>query len=255
MLRKEWIGLALALCLSPAPLWAETLSVVHAETPKFADETLWGTHEVVSGTVRVRVRIDAAGNVIASSIEEGLGLDLDMDLIAGAAARLWKFNPSAGGETREALLSFVLDQRFTPAEPTHEEVSMDGPLTLHVVDKFGTIRWLPRENGKIPEKRCPVHGTLMAVEQLEMSYGLPQPTYSVHDTPKGRRLEAQWDAYLSALDKAERTLFPESHSIAEAGTGCYVPFPETKAEVYYCQACRDAEKAWRESHPEPAKSD
>jgi hypothetical protein len=204
--------------------------------------------------------------VIASAIEKDLPLGLGK--AAQAAALRWRFGPSADVPMREALLTFLFEQR-RGAEPSRTEVALLGPLTLRLLRVRSTVLWLPRENGVIPDKFCPIHGGPMAVERI------PLRTESLRylsfgETPEDRRREAEWQAYREALEEAERTLFPESHSSYPASrrlillqapaadqkfaVACggvrSIPEEETE-EIYYCQACRDAEKDWRESHPEP----
>lgn len=243
MLRKECVGLAFVLALGfQAPLFAEALSVVHAEAPQFTEVAVKAR---LSGTVQVGIRIDPAGNVIGSSIEKDLPMSLGKS--AQEAAWHWKFSASAGREAREALLTFIFEPGGSTAEPGHTEVSFAGPLTLRIGYIRSTVLWLPREKGEIPPRYCPVHGEAMAVEQVEIRGGLPSGR-TVDETPEGQRREAERRAYEDALAEAQRTLFPESNWAYEVG--CVMP-QETRAEVYYCPACRDAEKAWRESHPVP----
>jgi len=262
MLRKEWMGLAFVIGLGfQVPLLAQALSIVHAEAPQF---TVVATKARLSGTAVVRVRINPAGRVIASTIEKNLPMGLDK--AAQVAALLWRFGPSEGGQEREALLTFLFEHRKA-AEPSHDEVTFAGPLTLRLVQVHSTVLWLPRKNGEIPEKPCPVHGGALAVEQIELRKEYPR-YLSFGETPEDQRREAEWKVYQEALAEAESTLFPESHSSYPAThvvfhsadrearlvcPGVYIIPEEEKEEIYYCQACRDAEKDWRESHPEPEK--
>jgi hypothetical protein len=243
-MRKAWVGLVLVLCLlSPLPLLAEELSIVRAEAPQFTEVAKKAR---LKGDALVRVRIDPAGEVLSSMLEKDLPLGLGQ--AAAEAARHFKFSPSREGETRESLLAFVFDQQEAPpGEQDHVEESWDGPLTLRVVYLSSTVIWLPRENGEIPEKLCPLHATPMSVEQVVV-YPLGCGMYVV--APEAQRRAAEWETYETALAAAQKDLFPQSNRFI---TEVYAE--KIRAEVYYCQACRDAEKAWREGHPEPGNSD
>ena len=78
--------------------------------------------------------------------------------------------------------------------------------------EHSTVLWLPRIDGEIPDQLCPVHGTPMSVEQVELRGGLPSPNLD-DQTPVGKRRQA----YEHALAQAEETLFPERHWSAWAG--------------------------------------
>jgi hypothetical protein len=106
-----------------------------------------------------------------------------------------------------------------------------------------TIRLLPRENGRIPEERCRVHGDVMAVEVIRVRYGLPGEPIVGKESPEELRKKA---AERAAYWKAKKMYFPETNR--HEGGGCIVQEP--KAETYYCQSCREAEREWLESHPD-----
>jgi uncharacterized protein YuzE len=209
--------------------------VVHAEVPDC--EIARRAH--VSGQVLIRVTIDQQGKVTSATVEQEQPFTTEC---SEAAAKNWIFAPSDQDDAREALLSFLFSgEREETAEPSHVTSSFDDPWTLRIAYAQNTVRLLPRENGRIPEKRCPVHGEVMAVEVVPARYGLPM-LYSEDDSPEEKRLQAAREAYW----KAHETLFPEVNRFV--GGGCIVQEP--KAEVYYCQACREAEREWLEIHPE-----
>jgi TonB family protein len=262
--RKSWMGLAFVIGLGfQAPLGAQTLSVVHAEPPQFTEVAIKAR---LSGTAVVWVQIHPTGLVMASEIEKNLPMGLGK--AAQEAALRWRFEPSAERVMRTALLTFLFEQR-RGAEPSRTEVTFPDPLTLRLLKVRSTVLWLPRENEVIPDKDCPVHGGPMAVERIPLREASTR-YLSFRETPEDQRREAEWRAYQADLEEAERTLFPESHSSypesrwliflrAPAADeksyvvcgGPHVVPEEEMEEIYYCQACRDAEKNWRESHPEP----
>lgn len=213
--------------------------VLHAEVP----DCVLAFRARLTGQVLIRVTIDKQGKVTSSAVEHSLYFATPC---TEAAAQKWTFAPSDRDETREALLSFLFtDERQKTEAPGHTLWSFDGPWTMLLGYAESTVGWLPRENGRVPEKRCPVHGEVMSVEVVGAEYGL-LPMRSVdpenpEGTPEERRREADFEDYVNARE----TLFPEANRFVRGG--CIVHEP--KQEVYYCQACRDAEKEWLASHP------
>jgi hypothetical protein len=214
--------------------------VVHAEVP--VCELAWRAR--VTDRVFIRVTIDQQGRVTSSAVERKAPFATEC---SEAAAKQWRFAPSRRDETREALLKFFFlgEAQATTDEPSHVIASFDDPWTLRLGYAESTVQWLPRENGGIPEKRCPVHGEVMAVEVVAAQYGLPLMREVDPENPEGSREEqrkrAEWSAYYEARGK----LFPEINRVVRGG--CISGKP--KGEVYYCRACREAEEAWLVSHP------
>ncbi len=240
---KRWLWLS-ALAISRLPSAALAAdgaaqpAVTHAEVPEFP---AMAAKARLLGTVAVRVAIATTGEVTWSDVEHGLPMGLSDK--AEAAARKWTFAPIDGNERREALLSFEFVDREEIEGPSHLEASFDDPLTMRLVYwlQVSTVRRLAREDGEIPERRCPVHGDVMAVDIVPIAYGLPSGC--VDSDPSCREQIARHEAYWEAHAK----LFPESNLSLRDGCNVHEP----NAEVYFCQACRDAERAWLESHPAP----
>ena len=242
---SRWLRLAaLALAVSQQPSavlaagGAGQPAVAHAEVPEFP---AMAAKARLMGTVAVRVSIAPTGEVTWSDVEHGLPLGLSDK--AEAAARKWTFTPIEGNERREALLSFEFVDIAESEGPAHLEASFEDPLTMRLVYwlQVSTVRQLPRDEGELPERRCPVHGEVMAVDIVPIAYGLGRSC--VDSDPTCRERIAWHEAYWEARAK----LFPESNLSVRAG--CNVQEP--KAEVYFCQACRDAEQAWLDGHPAP----
>ncbi|MFL6196138.1 MAG: hypothetical protein ACJ75H_18305 [Thermoanaerobaculia bacterium] len=99
------------------------------------------------------------------------------------------------------------------------------------------LRRLPRVNGKILERRCPVHHEAMTVDVVPIHYGLLLPEAAGLAGPR-QEVEAYW--------REKRAYFPET-SRGVSG-GCIVGV-EKEAEVYSCRSCREAEAAWLKKHP------
>jgi TonB family protein len=228
-------GLLLAL-VSMGERQAEPPAVIHPEVPDcFAGFMASGIH----GTVVIRVTLDRDGKVTTSTVEHSLPI---VTRCAEAAARKWIFVPSDREDAREALLSFIFTGVFQQTdEPGHMLSSFDDPWTVRLGYARSNIRWLPRVNGRIPEKRCPVHGEVMAVEVVSAEYGLPMMRVGDEDSSEEQRRQAERDAYLEARAK----LFPETNRVVRGG--CIVH--ELKQEMYYCRSCREAELAWLAKHP------
>lgn len=85
--------------------------------------------------------------------------------------------PDKQSEPREALLSFVFAEVRKAQEPTHLEVSLDDPLTMRIVYVQSTVRWLPREEDGIPERRCPAHDEAMITELVPDRLWVAQRLY------------------------------------------------------------------------------
>jgi hypothetical protein len=206
--------------------------VVHAEVP---DCSL--TFRARSyGRVLLRALIDREGKVTSSVVEHSVPIATKC---AEAAAKKWVFVPSYRDDAREAHLSFLfLSDNEETEDASHTIFSFDDPWTVRIAYARSTVRRLPRENDGIPEKRCPVHGEVMAVEVVPVYYGCFTPATVDERSPE----LAEWRAYRDARKK----LFPEtSWSTYGGGAGL-----EPKGEVYYCRSCREAERAWVAKHPE-----
>jgi TonB family protein len=244
---KQWAALAASVLLQmpPAALaadQAEDLAVVHAEVPEYPRMALKAR---LTGTVTIRVTIDPAGKVTSTAVEQGLPMGLSQH--AEAAARNWIFKPSDPSDpsdrrdAREAVLSFVFAEAVYSEAPDHVEASFDDPLTVRLVYSMSTVAWLPRVNGEIPEKRCPIHDQIMAVELVPVRpEGCRVVGAVAEETPELRRWREEHEAYADAREK----LFPEVNHWAKGSVGA-----SGKAEVYYCQLCRDIESLWLARHP------
>jgi TonB family protein len=205
---------------------AQDVPVVHAEVP--VCELAFRAR--VTGSVILRVTIDGEGKVTSETVEKPLPIAVRC---AEAAAKKWTFAPADRPGEREAELTFVFDPGMDTEtdEESHVVSSFDDPWTVRVAYAWSTILRLPRVNGEIPEKRCPVHDEVMSVETLPLARGLGCGS-----------AEKEWlEAYADAREKS----FPETHRHAASRPVAW----ETKEEVYYCQACRDAEEAWLRKHP------
>jgi TonB family protein len=230
-----FVGLMLLALCSAGAQQAGGPPVVHAEVPYCARALLMR----VSGQVLIRVTIDQQGKVTSATVEHEQPATTEC---SEAAAKNWIFAPSDQGGAREALLSFLFTGKLEETdEPSHVVSSFDDPWTLRIGYARNTVRRLPRENGRIPEERCPVHGEVMAVEVVRVWYGLPQMYTVGEESPEELRKHAAETAYL----EAKEMFFPKTNR--HDGGGCFVREP--KAEVYYCQSCREAEREWLESHP------
>jgi hypothetical protein len=209
--------------------------VVHAETPQCQ---LAGRARV-SGWTRVRVTVNRDGRVTSGTFEHLQPFTADC---VEAAVKEWTFVPSDHEASREALLSFwFTGETQDTEEPSHTISSADDPWTLRLSFAKSSIQRLPRENGEIPEKRCPVHGTVMGVEVIPAGW-YARPLVVDTDDPEEQRQMAAAQAYWKAKEK----LFPETNRRGTAD----VKIDFAKVEVQYCQYCRDAEQEWLASHPE-----
>jgi hypothetical protein len=102
--------------------------------------------------------------------------------------------------------------------------------------RVSLIDYLPRQNGVLAERFCPVHELAMHVEVVKIRYGLIK-LYSGDDP---------YQQVLQRYFAAKEELFPETHHWASGG--CVVA-RETGAEVYFCESCRKAEVEWHKLHP------
>jgi hypothetical protein len=230
------VGLMLLALRSAGAQQADGPAVIHAEVP-FCELAFRAR---VSGQVLIRVTIDKQGKVTSSTFEHEQPFTTQC---SEAAAKNWLFAPSAQDDNREALLSFLFTgEREETDEPSHVISSFDDPWTLRIAYAESTVRRLPRENGAIPEKRCPVHDEVMAVAVVPVWYGMPLGHLVGEESPEELRKQAAERAYWEAKEK----FFPETNR--HERDGCIVH--ERKAEMYYCQSCREAEREWLESHPE-----
>jgi hypothetical protein len=230
-----FVGLVLLAFPSARAQQGEGPAVIHAEVP---DCELARRARII-GPVLIRVTIDQQGKVTSTTFEQEQPFTTEC---SEAAAKNWIFAPSDQDDTREAFLSFLFTGKLEETdEPSHVISSFDDPWTLRIAYAESTVRLLPRENGRIPEERCPVHGEVMAVEVVRVWYGLPQMYIVEEESPEELRKHAAETAYL----EAKEMFFPKTNR--HDGGGCFRREP--KAEVYYCQSCREAEREWLESHP------
>lgn len=236
----RWVWFAVLMLVALASTGAQRdpakgPQVLHAEFPDC--ETVAGLG--LQGRVSIRVQIDKQGRVTSSAIEDGPAFEAHC---SEAAAKRWLFAPSDRDGAREALLSFVF-----PEDPEDPRVSttliwsLAEPFTVRLGYADASTRWLPREDGRVPEKRCPVHGEVMATEAMGVRYGLPADRILNEHSPEDQRLLAEWKAY----DDAKPKLFPWANLDIQGGC---MP-REPRIEVYYCQACREAEREWLANHP------
>ncbi|MEO6195691.1 MAG: hypothetical protein ABIS20_21935 [Thermoanaerobaculia bacterium] len=231
-----FVGLVLLAFPSARAQQGEGPVVIHAEVPACD----LARRARISGLVLIRVTIDQQGKVTSTTFEQELPFTTEC---SEAAAEKWLFAPSDRAETREAHLSFLFTGETKETdEPSHEIISFDDPWTLRLAYAQSTISRLPREDGKIPEKRCPVHGEVMAVEVVPGWGG--RRVHVVDESPEKQRKQA---AAKEAYWKASENLFPETNWHFSGG-GC--TDQARKGEVYYCQACREAEREWLEIYPE-----
>jgi hypothetical protein len=207
--------------------------VVHAEAPEFSPAAV--NARLSQARVKVRVAIDAAGRVTSTAVTEQAVLGLTAR--AEAAAKQWLFSAAPGVSAREAVLTFRFDAVELSEEMNHVVSSFDDPLTMHLRYVQSTVLWLPRVHGTLPERRCPVHGEVMKIGLVPIRYGLARGI-DVDDLQEMKRSHTFW--------AAKRKLFPESNPRQAAG--CRVEV-EDKAEVYYCQRCRENEARWSAQHP------
>jgi hypothetical protein len=158
---------------------------------------------------------------------------------AEMSARQWQFAPfklaSESSDVRTVILTFVF-RAEVHSEDKEESVAsvFIPPYRMEVVYKKIApldIILLPRIDGKIPVEKCEAHGEILQLDIISVSYGL------VAFDPKS--YEEYWDA--------RHRLFP--HSNLWMNGGC-VEGPE-RAEVLYCQKCRDAETKWQREHRAP----
>jgi hypothetical protein len=225
------VGLMLLALRSAGARQTGGPAVVHAEAPSCEIAFKFR----ISGWVLVRVTIDRQGKVTSSTVEHEQQPYTAQ--CSEAAAKNWIFVPSGQDEAREALLSFFFtgEERETDG-PSHVSSSFDDPWTMRLARVKSTTLRLPRENGAIPEKRCPIHGEVMNVGLVPISGGRFVP-----EIPREPRKQVAKRAY----QKAEGRLFPETNRIFRSCTS-----DEREAEMYYCQSCRDAEQKWLTRHPE-----
>ena len=127
------------------------------------------------------------------------------------------------------IYSFVVER--TKHEVAHypaKEKLLSNAANRAVCYTYDVIR--VAQSGRVLFDRsiCEVHHTLMKREQLPISYGLP-----------ARR-------FLEPTSNEFSSLFPHHQEFVLGG--CVVGKDKT-ALTFVCQKCRDARKAWDETHP------
>jgi hypothetical protein len=205
--------------------------VVHAELPPYPPNT----HPDIAATVRVKATIGNDGHVLTASAVEGpewLRPSLE------PTALLWQFVPIPDDGPCDIILTFIFMHPDVAEAPTSLRVTYDDPFTVRLHYTLSTVRWLPRVDGLVPDRRCPIHGDVMQFDLVPIEYGLA-PMWTGKPS---RRETRQADEYFTARDN----LFP--NVFHAAGGGCVVGV-ERKAEVQYCESCRRAEAAWALEHP------
>lgn len=190
-----------------------------------------------SGTVVVDVQIDSDGKVSSAKVNQG------HPLLSGAsrnAAIHWRFESDAKGEgNRRVSLMFDFVLPSVPGKCaggsttiSAYHLQIESPIIQQPPD---TISYVPPDS---KEKHCPVHGSLLLRDRVEIAYGLIglKPGYA----------------------EAEKRLFPEANlevlggCVVETQINCDGTQLQTSpkyAEVLYCPACRRAQARWLKTHP------
>jgi hypothetical protein len=88
---------------------------------------------------------------------------------------------------------------------------------------------LPRANGVVVERNCPVHGEVMSVELVPIAWGL---------IVMNRQTAFFWHVMEHE--------FPNARTLAFGG--CMVG-PQRQAETYVCAKCVRARERWLVEHP------
>lgn len=192
-------------------------------------------HEGEEISIQVEAKVGREGKVCAArAVECRFGM---FCVEAETSALRWQFAPftpaSESSDVRTVILTFVLRAEWHPEdkEDSVESVFIP-PYRMEVVYRRIApldIILLPRADGKIPVEKCEVHGEILQLDIIPVSYGLSVPV-----DPKS--YQEYWDARLH--------LFPHSNLTMDGGC---IEGPE-RAEVLYCQKCRDAEAKWQREH-------
>lgn len=194
----------------------------------------------------VEAAIDSDGKVVSTKTVEGHPL---LRNAAEAAMALWRFQAVPPNlSNRNARLAFVFDIVFHESTETRDEGVFIPPFRFEVTRKIATIAPLPRVGGRLPEEKCPLHGGELKLDVVPIIYGLPAAEIRYNNVDIASFLRNVWKklTYQESYFEAERVRFPDSHTRAYGG--CMVGY-ERKAEVLYCQRCREVEARWRKKHP------
>lgn len=212
--------------------------VLHAEAPAPGPLA-----RVFPTKVAVEVEVARDGTVAAATV---LTPRPFVSQLAINAACQWRFAPSAEGGERRYVLTFVFAGAVETEEPSQWRIVRQDNLAIRLEYLQSTIVRLERDrHGRVPDKFCPRHGTLMQVTLAPIGYGLPRSysTGTVSERAELRNAERVW--------RARDRLFPEANMWAPGG-GCMV-MPEKHAEVHYCATCRNARENWFRQHAGLAK--
>jgi hypothetical protein len=158
-----------------------------------------------TATVVVEVDVSADGVVQdAHAVKRSFFLDV----LARAAACEWRFAPASAGKHQ---LTFEFE-RVIGGELSYVDIQYEEPKTLRAVIHVSDVGRLERINGKVVDEICDVHGTVMALALVPVTYGLPANLFRDSD-PDAWRREHAWDAYSDATSR----LFPNTRYSASGG--------------------------------------
>ncbi len=184
------------------------------------------------GDVAIKVGIGGDGVVFSAEVVKSHGLFNDPAL---DASKQWKFSRDPSRERREAILTFSFRRigvkegsepdnyptsSFT--RPFHMDVNHVMPWLIKLEENPGT--W------QIGKSVCEVHRETLKLDIVPISYGLPSS-----------------DKFWQQHRNAEKERFPYANK--SSGGGCIVRYA-SKAEVLFCQSCRDVRSAWLERRKE-----
>jgi hypothetical protein len=187
------------------------------------DERGWA----LSGTVTFEVEVLPGGDV--GDVQYGAG-DPYLAQLSINEARRWKFVSSK--TAWRTKITFVVEPQGETMDDTRVEAHYESPRTLHVQRLQSIVKRWPRVDGKPPEKSCSLHTERMHIEVLPIRYG-GIPTGDP-DPPLVAEYKRAWQAEFK--NAAECVLL-----------GDFIE-PEKFAEVYICDACSKARKAWLAAH-------
>lgn len=222
---------------------APQISVISTSAPQYPPSALLTR---TKGTVFVDLIIDSEGKVVSAKAVVGPPL---LRYSAEAAARLWRFQTVASDiNNRHAQLAFIFDIVFDESTQTKDEGSFIPPSKFALTRRIATISPLSRVAGRLSEERCPLHGEKLKLDVVPIMYGLPAAELRHNNVDIVSLMHNAWRklTYRESYFEAERVRFPKSQK--QAYGGCMAG-DERKAEVLYCQRCRDIETKWRKKHP------
>jgi len=211
--------------------------VVYAHIPPRAPIT-----RTIPGTVLVEVLVSSSGHVIDVKV---LKPQPFLERWAVAAACEWIFPPDRFDD-RRFILQFVFDRRVT-MEESHEEVTLENPLTVRVTNVYSTVSRLPESERDKPAGLCAIHRTPLSIGYVRVVYGLPRAI-----TVDGSRASRAELRRMRAYNRVRATHFPNDRAYSLGG--CTVGNEEW-AEEWYCAECRLAHSAWLAEHPDDMKHD